>query len=268
MLRNTMTDNHMNLFCLVDGESSPFSVKAAPDSTVDDLKNFIKIKKAPRFDDIAADELTLWHVSIPDSDDGFPTPLDSFHEKKSLKATTKLSVVFTTELPEDSIHILVQRPAPGAVKSLFGFTCILRRMSNVLTLFDSSNELTKFIVLSARVSRCLKLQAKSTSSTCIGTIEKNTRSRSMEYIITLQTLLLMRSPSAFPKGAKKIPKSNMFSSTAMSLTGKWQIPIMGVLQSTLLYITHEDEYLGLQTGRREGDCVEVVIQTTLKAVSK
>lgn len=113
MLRNTMTDNHMKLFCLVDGESSPFSVKASPDSTVDDLKNFIKIKKAPRFDDVAADELTLWHVSIPDNEDGFPIPFDSVPGKKRLKATTKLSIVFATDLPEDSINILVQRPATG-----------------------------------------------------------------------------------------------------------------------------------------------------------
>ncbi|KAG0286117.1 hypothetical protein BGZ96_009760 [Linnemannia gamsii] len=34
-------------------------------NTVDDLKKRIKIEKAPCFDDIAADELTLWSVSVP-----------------------------------------------------------------------------------------------------------------------------------------------------------------------------------------------------------
>ncbi|GJJ79277.1 hypothetical protein EMPS_11638 [Entomortierella parvispora] len=38
-------------------------------------------------------------------------------DKKKLKATSKLSKVFATELPEDTIHIIVQRPvqAPLAV---------------------------------------------------------------------------------------------------------------------------------------------------------
>ncbi|KAF9078942.1 hypothetical protein BGX23_005644, partial [Mortierella sp. AD031] len=62
-----MTDNRFNLFCLVNGEASSnaFSIKIPSTDTVDDLKDLIKTKKAPRFDDVAADELTLWKVSIP-----------------------------------------------------------------------------------------------------------------------------------------------------------------------------------------------------------
>ena len=68
--------------------------------------------------------LTLWSVSIPvsddDDDDEVPvhinnTPKD---DKKKLKATTKLSKVFGAELPEDTIHIIVQRPSPGNVALL------------------------------------------------------------------------------------------------------------------------------------------------------
>ncbi|KAF9346504.1 hypothetical protein BGX26_001970 [Mortierella sp. AD094] len=55
---------------------------------------------------------TLWRVtiSIPDDDDERSILLDKVSEKKKLKATTKLSKVFDTELPEDIIHILVQHP--------------------------------------------------------------------------------------------------------------------------------------------------------------
>ncbi|KAG9064225.1 hypothetical protein KI688_003413 [Linnemannia hyalina] len=47
-----------------------------------------------------------------DDDDEQPILLDKVSEKK-LKATTKLAKAFDTELPEDTIHIIVQRPAPG-----------------------------------------------------------------------------------------------------------------------------------------------------------
>ena len=69
---HSFTHNHhcvpamvnLNLFCLVDGEStsSAFSVKISTKDTVDDLKNHIKTKKSPRFDDIAVDELVLVQV--------------------------------------------------------------------------------------------------------------------------------------------------------------------------------------------------------------
>ncbi|KAF9346033.1 hypothetical protein BGX26_002495 [Mortierella sp. AD094] len=77
--------------------------------TIGDLKDLIKTKKASRFDDVAADELTLWRVSIPDDDDDdHPISLDSVLEKKRLKATTKLSKVLGAESPEDTIHIIIQ----------------------------------------------------------------------------------------------------------------------------------------------------------------
>ncbi|KAG0349895.1 hypothetical protein BG005_010571 [Podila minutissima] len=101
-----MTDNRMSLFCLVDGEamSNAFSIKIPSSDTVDDLKDQIKTKKAPEFDDIAADKLALWRVSIKDdSDDDIPSELDSVPEKRRLKVTTKLSKAFETELPEDTI---------------------------------------------------------------------------------------------------------------------------------------------------------------------
>ncbi|KAH7055029.1 hypothetical protein BKA57DRAFT_452799, partial [Linnemannia elongata] len=113
MLRNTMTENRISLFCLVDGEatSNAFPAEIESTKTIGDLKKLIKTEKAPRFDDVAADELTLWRVSISDDDDNdLPVLLDSVPEKKKLKATTRLLKVFDTELPDDTIHIIVQRP--------------------------------------------------------------------------------------------------------------------------------------------------------------
>ncbi|KAF9321929.1 hypothetical protein BG006_002504, partial [Podila minutissima] len=110
-----MTDNHITLFCLVNGEATPFSVEVDPSKTVDHLKKAIKAEKTNVLGDFDADELTLWHVSIPDDDD-IPIPLDSVPEKKKLKATTKLSKVFIGELPEDTIHVIVQRPQSGDLR--------------------------------------------------------------------------------------------------------------------------------------------------------
>src|SRR5690349_13760495 len=109
MLRNTMTDD-LTPICLVAGEpsSNAFSVKASSALIVDELKNLIKTALSPQFDDIAAKDLTLWRVTIPDDDDDdLPILFDSVSEKKKLKATTKLLKVFETELPDDTIHIIV-----------------------------------------------------------------------------------------------------------------------------------------------------------------
>ncbi|KAG0330642.1 hypothetical protein BG000_011618 [Podila horticola] len=130
-----MTDNRMSLFCLVDGEalSNAFSIKIPSNDTVDDLKNLIKTKKAPRFDGVAADELTLWRVSIPDDDDNgdddLPILLDSIpgKDRKRLKATTKLSKVFIGELPEDTIHVVVHRPSQSRSDDLHPEVAALRK---------------------------------------------------------------------------------------------------------------------------------------------
>ncbi|KAF8923966.1 hypothetical protein BGZ47_004346, partial [Haplosporangium gracile] len=110
-----MTNNSLTLFCVVNGESTPFSVKIESTKTIDDLKKLIKAEKTPEFNDIAADKLTLWRVSvtITDDDDEAPILLDNLPVKKKLRATSKLSMVFDADLPEDTIHVLVQRPQPA-----------------------------------------------------------------------------------------------------------------------------------------------------------
>ncbi|KAG0011590.1 hypothetical protein BGZ81_002100 [Podila clonocystis] len=110
----------ITLFCLQNGEAASrvFSVEMDPAKTVDHLKDLIKAKKAPRFDDIAADELTLWRVSIPIADDveELPILLDNVtgEDKKKLGPAMRLSNVFSKDFPEETIHVMVQRP-PRAV---------------------------------------------------------------------------------------------------------------------------------------------------------
>ncbi|KAF9270961.1 hypothetical protein BGZ88_007127, partial [Linnemannia elongata] len=75
-------------------------------------------EKSPEFDDIAADKLIIWRVSIPDKDDDDETPIKIDNvpesEKKKLRATNKVSV-FGAALPESTIHVIVQ-PPPRATK--------------------------------------------------------------------------------------------------------------------------------------------------------
>ncbi|KAF9946560.1 hypothetical protein BGZ72_000229 [Mortierella alpina] len=108
----------IKLFCLVDGESTfnAFPVEIDPNQTIGDLKNLVKIRKSPRFDSVAADELTLWRVSIliPDvDDDEAPILLNSFDEKKKLGPATRVCKLFSEVVPDETIHIIIQRPPPA-----------------------------------------------------------------------------------------------------------------------------------------------------------
>ncbi|KAK5801644.1 hypothetical protein F5H01DRAFT_384180 [Linnemannia elongata] len=115
-----MTNNLLTLFCLVDGEAptNAFPVEIESAKTIGDLKKLIRTEKSPELDDIAADKLIIWRVSIPDKDDDDETPIKIDNvpesEKKKLRATNKVSV-FGTALPESTIHVIVQ-PPPRATK--------------------------------------------------------------------------------------------------------------------------------------------------------
>ncbi|KAG0277855.1 hypothetical protein BGZ96_002685 [Linnemannia gamsii] len=123
-----MTNNPLTLFCLVDGEStsSAFPVKISPEDSIGDLKELIKTKKTNDFQDVDADKLTLWRVSISvahdnnddndDDDEDLPILLDNVlkNDKKRLKAVTqKVTDIFGYGPAENTIHIIVQRPPPA-----------------------------------------------------------------------------------------------------------------------------------------------------------
>lgn len=70
--------------------------KIPTNNIVSELKDLIKTTLAPQLDDIAASELALWRVSIPDDDDDddddeSPALLIKVCERSRLKATHEIS---------------------------------------------------------------------------------------------------------------------------------------------------------------------------------
>jgi hypothetical protein len=109
-------DDLLKLFCLVDGYplSAAFSVKAFARDTVSGLKKLIKKKQAPVFDDIAANQLTLWHVDIPKDRKGSAITVDALDDVKTELAEPRayLSNLFPNGPGEDT-YIIVQPPPAG-----------------------------------------------------------------------------------------------------------------------------------------------------------
>ncbi|KAG0257284.1 hypothetical protein BGZ95_005291 [Linnemannia exigua] len=110
-----MSNIYISLFCLVDGEatSNAFPVEIESTKTIGDLKELIKSKKSPEFNDVAADKLTLWRVSIPVTDNKQPSVLSNFLKSAlELTPTDDVSEVFPETPPKKTIHIIVLRPPP------------------------------------------------------------------------------------------------------------------------------------------------------------
>ncbi|KAF9580019.1 hypothetical protein BGW38_003496, partial [Lunasporangiospora selenospora] len=109
-----MTDRFFTLFCLVDGESTAFPVSASTATTFGELKDLIKAKKAPEFDDVAADKLTLWRVSVPvpPKKNRKEIWLADVTSKDELDKTDDIADVFPEAPPKKTIHVIVQRPPP------------------------------------------------------------------------------------------------------------------------------------------------------------
>ncbi|KAF9429855.1 hypothetical protein BGZ76_001088 [Entomortierella beljakovae] len=110
------TPKKTELFCILDGDSSPFNVKLEADATIDDLKNAIKEDKSPLLDDIRANELLLFQVAIPD--EGTQVNLNKVDSPRPLvSATAEISEVFGTSQAKKTIHVIVQRPSAAVVTS-------------------------------------------------------------------------------------------------------------------------------------------------------
>ncbi|KAK3805409.1 MAG: hypothetical protein J3R72DRAFT_352700, partial [Linnemannia gamsii] len=108
----------LTLFCLISGlpSSRAFEIEVSKTRTIAHLKDLIKAKQTPAFDDITVDQLNLWRVSIPiiEEDDALPILLDNVADKDNkLGPATRLSKVFPEDLPEETVHIIVQRPPQG-----------------------------------------------------------------------------------------------------------------------------------------------------------
>ncbi|KAF9994469.1 hypothetical protein BGZ80_007582 [Entomortierella chlamydospora] len=121
-----MTSVKVKLFCIIDGDSTAFSVKIEPEDAIDDLKDAIKKKQSPLFDDIRASELILWSVDV--ADEGIPVHLDHVESKTQLtKSTKSIKIVFGENPAADTIHCIVRRPAPAFILLKVNTSTFLRR---------------------------------------------------------------------------------------------------------------------------------------------
>lgn len=125
----------LNCWVLGDDPNRVFAVEISSSKTVSFLKEVIKDKKKPVFDDIAADSLHLWMVSNATLwirriyDDSFVFQKVDINLRtnsyllKSIKVDTdipagkeldpwdRLSSVFENEAEDGYLRIIVQRPA-------------------------------------------------------------------------------------------------------------------------------------------------------------
>ncbi|KAG0374252.1 hypothetical protein BGX24_010637 [Mortierella sp. AD032] len=124
-----MTDSRINLFCVADEEtlSNAFPVEIESSKTTGDLRDLIKAKKAPRFDDVDANRFTLWQVLVPingNDNNNLSVLLVKVPDKdrKKLGPATRLSKVFPEDLPDETVHLIVQPPlqqsGPASPKNL------------------------------------------------------------------------------------------------------------------------------------------------------
>jgi len=117
-----MSVKKLRLMCLIWSDEKPnprvFEVEIDDNRTVARLTKLIKGKYAHRLHKVDAPDLVLWKCSIP-ADDKLQENLATIRFDASdarlhcLPATSPLSKHFATDLPNETIHILVEVPALG-----------------------------------------------------------------------------------------------------------------------------------------------------------
>ena len=115
MTTTTTKATTTTLFCLVLGDNPTkhaFPVEVSENDTIGKLKELIKTKKAPEFDDIAADKLTLWQVDIPREELitlGPDIDIQTLNGVE-LSPLMKISKAFNFGDVEEKLHIITTRP--------------------------------------------------------------------------------------------------------------------------------------------------------------
>ncbi|KAK3806980.1 MAG: hypothetical protein J3Q66DRAFT_418650 [Benniella sp.] len=107
----------LTLLCIIERWKACFPVDIERSKTVGHLKDAIKVECPVTLKDIAAKDLTLWRVEIPDEEKSFTVDNDNKIVKSAdgsnypisqLEVAAELSKVFDTELPQGIIQIFVQ----------------------------------------------------------------------------------------------------------------------------------------------------------------
>jgi len=108
------------IWCIVVGETTPFSVEIDETKSVDALKKAIKKEKKPMFKAFAADRLTLYKINVPFEGSGkhletVQEIYQNLSEQTSLGPWIQLSTI-EGEFPPGMLHILVKPPAGESIQ--------------------------------------------------------------------------------------------------------------------------------------------------------
>ncbi|PVF96573.1 hypothetical protein CPB86DRAFT_798762 [Serendipita vermifera] len=99
------------LFCILEGDKSPFPIKIANNEAVGVLKEAIKDKNPNALANIDARSLVLYQIDVNDDDEILGNVQKKMSESpKALKTTKELSAMYTSAPAKETVHILVQLP--------------------------------------------------------------------------------------------------------------------------------------------------------------
>jgi hypothetical protein len=113
----TMSDSgplSINCWILGDHYEHVFTVKISRNENVDDLKDAIKVKKHHSLNDIDADTLILYKVSI-EHNPQLAEHVAALELNEDLPPLYKLSEVFANGLPWNHVHVVVETPSGACV---------------------------------------------------------------------------------------------------------------------------------------------------------
>src|SRR6266496_856551 len=108
----------ITLLCLVKGNTTAnaFSVKISGDEPISELKDAIKAKKAPEFDNFPADRLKLWKVTIPgDQDDQLRNLI--LQDSDELLAINDIGDYWPEKPLKKNFHVVVEPPETTTTSS-------------------------------------------------------------------------------------------------------------------------------------------------------
>jgi Crinkler effector protein N-terminal domain len=120
----------LTLFCYLRGDDyrQVFPVEINKGKSASHLKEAIKEKKRPKFDDIPADSLALWKVSVKYTED-LKNEVEALNlvDGNKLRPLEELSSIFS-DLEGKRVHVIIDRPYSGELlMSLLSFlfsTCV------------------------------------------------------------------------------------------------------------------------------------------------
>ncbi|KAI8344986.1 hypothetical protein B0O80DRAFT_492022 [Mortierella sp. GBAus27b] len=252
----------LTIWCLVNGTSSSenaFSVNVPSSGTVYDLKRAIKDQNTETFKAIDAKDLTLWRVCVANTDDDeLPILLDSLDEKKKLRPATRISKVFTEELPEETVHIIVQ-PPPSVPLQPPGSPSIAKKAFNTLLeklekdFFHTDTHISRFLCSFVKGDLTIP-----NAKCCVKGLPRTwVRSRDLLQASTQPALYLlhpkrphsMTSPSvqALDK-IKKYQNNDMITFFGVSGCGKTRAVVEMLAQNWGFYLNGSQTDRGMQNG--------------------